>query len=64
MMLPTDLALIQDKKMRPWVEKYAADNALFFQDFSAAVLKLFELGVPFLEGSENNRWVFKSSNDS
>jgi cytochrome c peroxidase len=47
MMLPTDMALIQDKKFRPIVEKYAMDNDAFFQDFSKAVTTLFELGVPF-----------------
>jgi cytochrome c peroxidase len=56
MMLPTDLALIQDEKMRPWVEKYAEDNSLFFQDFSKVLLKLFELGVPF--ESSRERWTF------
>lgn len=63
MMLPTDYALIQDKQFRPWVEKYAKDNDLFFEDFKNVVLRLFELGVPFAEGTENQRWVFKSSND-
>lgn len=31
--------------MRPWVEKYAADQNLFFKDFSLAFAKLIELGV-------------------
>lgn len=56
MMLPTDLALIQDDIMRPWVEKYADDNDLFFHDFSNVLVKLFELGVPFKTKSE--RWTF------
>ena len=60
MMLPADMALIQDKKFKEWVQKYAADNDLFVKDFSAVVVKLFELGVPFAEGSE--RWVFKPVN--
>ena len=47
MMLPTDYALIQDPAMRPWVEKYAADEELFFKDFAAAFSKLLELGVKF-----------------
>ncbi|KAL7824164.1 heme peroxidase [Trichoderma gracile] len=59
MMLPTDMVLVQDKAFKPWVEKYAADNELFFRDFSNVVLRLFELGVPFAEGTENNRWTFK-----
>jgi len=62
MMLPADMALIHDKKFKQWVEKYAADNDLFFKDFSAVIVKLFELGVPFAEGSEIQRWVFKTSN--
>ncbi|KAI2629842.1 cytochrome c peroxidase [Hypoxylon sp. NC1633] len=47
MMLPADYALIQDKAMKPFVEKYAKDNDLFFKDFAAVITKLFELGVPF-----------------
>ncbi|GFZ49449.1 Cytochrome c peroxidase [Saitozyma sp. JCM 24511] len=45
MMLPSDMALIEDAKLRPWVEKYAADQDLFFKDFSLAFAKLIELGV-------------------
>ncbi|KAI0854244.1 heme peroxidase [Daldinia vernicosa] len=52
MMLPADYALIQDKATKPWVEKYAKDNDLFFKDFAAAVTKLFELGVPFKQDTE------------
>ncbi|KFY87458.1 hypothetical protein V500_06946 [Pseudogymnoascus sp. VKM F-4518 (FW-2643)] len=57
MMLPTDYVLIKDKGFRPWVEKYAKDNDLFFKDFAAVVTKLFELGVPFEEGAKE--YVFK-----
>jgi len=39
------MALIEDKDFRPWVEKYAADQKLFFKDFAAAFAKLIELGV-------------------
>lgn len=59
MMLPTDMALVQDKKFKPFVEKYAKDNDAFFKDFSDVVLRLFELGVPFAQGTENSRWTFK-----
>ena len=45
MMLPTDLALVQDAKMRPIVEEYAKDEKKFFADFAAAWIKLQELGV-------------------
>lgn len=47
MMLPSDIALVQDPKMKPWVEKYANDEELFFKDFAAAFAKLLELGVKF-----------------
>lgn len=52
MMLPTDLALVKDKKFLGVVKEYAKDNDVFFRDFSAVVVKLFELGVPFGEGVE------------
>lgn len=54
MMLPTDMALINDDKFREYVHKYANDNDAFFKDFSAAIVKLFELGVPF-QSSEKDR---------
>lgn len=47
MMLPTDMALINDNVFRQYVHKYAEDNDLFFKDFANVVTKLFELGVPF-----------------
>jgi cytochrome c peroxidase len=47
MMLPSDIALIQDSEFKKIVEKYAKDEDLFFKDFSAAFSKLLELGVPF-----------------
>jgi cytochrome c peroxidase len=58
-MLPTDLALASDKSFKPWVEKYAKDEALFFTDFSAVCLKLFELGVPFAETTDQSRMTLK-----
>jgi len=61
MMLPADMALVQDKTFRKHVERYAKDQDAFFKDFTEAVTKLFELGVPFKEGTE--RWTFKSSFD-
>ena len=45
MMLPSDLALIQGKNFRPFVQQYAKDNALFVKDFVAAYTKLTELGT-------------------
>ncbi|ETS87636.1 Cytochrome c peroxidase [Pestalotiopsis fici W106-1] len=53
MMLPADVALIEDKAMKPYVQKYAKDNDAFFKDFSSVIVKLFELGVPFKEGTES-----------
>jgi catalase (peroxidase I) len=44
MMLISDMALIEDEKFRPWVEKYAADQDLFFKDFVKAWVKVQELG--------------------
>ncbi|GMH89365.1 hypothetical protein TL16_g11434, partial [Triparma laevis f. inornata] len=47
MMLPADIALIQDPEFKKIVEIYAKDEDAFFKDFSAAFSKLLELGVPF-----------------
>jgi hypothetical protein len=46
MMLPTDLALIQDEKFRPFVEAYAKDQELFFKDFAGDFARLLSLGAP------------------
>jgi cytochrome c peroxidase len=62
MMLPTDIALIGDKAFKSWVEKYAKDNDLFFRDFAAVIVKLFELGVPFAETTDQSRMTFKPTN--
>ena len=45
MMLPSDIALIQDPKLRHFVEIYAKDEDAFFRDFAAAFSKLLELGI-------------------
>ena len=47
MMLPAELAFLHDQKFRPYVELYAKDEKVFFQDFAAAFSKLLELGVKF-----------------
>lgn len=60
MMLPADLALVQDKKFKEWVVKYANDNDLFFKDFASAFEKLLELGVKFKP--EGQVWEFKRRN--
>jgi cytochrome c peroxidase len=51
--------LVSDKTFKQWVQKYAKDEALFFKDFSAVVTKLFELGVPFAETTEQSPMIFK-----
>uniref|UniRef100_I1PA73 L-ascorbate peroxidase n=1 Tax=Oryza glaberrima TaxID=4538 RepID=I1PA73_ORYGL len=42
--LPSDKALLSDPAFRPLVEKYAADEKAFFEDYKEAHLKLSELG--------------------
>ncbi|XP_062215973.1 L-ascorbate peroxidase 1, cytosolic-like [Phragmites australis] len=42
--LPSDKALLNDPVFRPLVEKYAADEKAFFDDYKEAHLKLSELG--------------------
>jgi cytochrome c peroxidase len=45
MMLPTDIALLEDPKFRVWVERCAKDKDLFFVDFVSVFAKLTELGI-------------------
>lgn len=45
MMLPTDMALIDDPIFNKYVKIYAKDEDVFFKDFSAAFSKLLHLGV-------------------
>ncbi|KAJ9618064.1 hypothetical protein H2204_013213 [Knufia peltigerae] len=45
MMLPADMALLEDPAFRVWVDKYAKDKDLFFKDFADAFAKLLELGL-------------------
>lgn len=58
MMLPTDMALVQDKEFKKHVVRYAKDSDAFFKEFSDAFVKLLELGVPF---TTEERFVFKTS---
>lgn len=46
MMLPSDLALIQDEKFLSYVKAYAADEELFFKDFADVFGRLLSLGCP------------------
>ena len=45
MMLPSDLALIEDPEFMKYVQLYAKDQKTFFKDFSVAFQKLEELGT-------------------
>lgn len=45
MMLPTDMALLEDPSFSPWVKTYAEDKEVFFADFSKVFAKLIELGI-------------------
>ena len=46
MMLPTDVAMLDDPAYRPFVELYARDEEAFFADFADAFAKLLSLGCP------------------
>ena len=46
MMLPTDLALVEDAALKKHVVTYAKDEAAFTADFAGAFSKLLHLGVP------------------
>ena len=60
MMLPTDMALVQDPVFKKHVERYAKDDGVWFGEFRDVVVKLFELGVPFTS-SEGERMELKAS---
>ncbi|MCJ1406723.1 heme peroxidase [Ptychographa xylographoides] len=60
MMLPTDMALVQDKEFKKHVERYAKDDQVFFQEFRDVMVKLLELGVPF-QSKEEDRMSFHAS---
>ena len=49
MMLPSDLALVDDPKFKKYVVMYAADEQLFRKDFAKAASKLFALGTKDLQ---------------
>lgn len=52
MMLPTDIALKEDRGFLKYVKEYAADQDLFFADFSKAFTQLLENGTTFPKSSE------------
>jgi cytochrome c peroxidase len=45
MMLPTDIALTKDSSFRKYVDLYAKNRDVFFQDFRRVFSKLMELGI-------------------
>lgn len=60
MMMPADMALVNDKAFRKHVERFAKDSDAFFKEFSEVYVKLLELGVPF-ESKPEDRFVFKTT---
>ncbi|GAA5876465.1 hypothetical protein JCM3774_003784 [Rhodotorula dairenensis] len=63
MMLPTDMALIEDEKFLPWVKKYAEDRDAFYSDFAAVFSKLIELGVTRDDDYESAPTMSKEAGD-
>ncbi|KAJ7569925.1 hypothetical protein O6H91_01G100600 [Diphasiastrum complanatum] len=43
--LPSDRVLVEDSECKKWLEIYANNQETFFKDFSAAYLKLINLGA-------------------
>lgn len=64
MMLPTDYVLVQDKSFKKYAKAYADDVNLFFKDFSVAVSRLFELGVPTQQFVTSEPWIMKSLDEA
>jgi cytochrome c peroxidase len=60
MMLPIEIAMLEDKDFKPYFELYAKDASRFFEDFGDAFKKLIELGVEF-KGDEKE-YVFERAN--
>lgn len=60
MMLPIEITMLEDEKLKPYFELYAKDTAIFFEDFANAFKKLVELGVPFT--GEEKEYVFERLN--
>ncbi|KAL8843551.1 MAG: hypothetical protein Q9170_000055 [Blastenia crenularia] len=63
MMLPTDMALIQDKEFKKHVERYAKDDQVFFNEFRDVLVKLLELGVPFQSKPEDRMSLKPTTSD-
>ncbi|CDR36592.1 CYFA0S01e02806g1_1 [Cyberlindnera fabianii] len=56
MMLPADMALVEDANYKKIVEMYAKDQDLYFKDFAKDFQKLLELGIDFPKSTET--WYF------
>jgi cytochrome c peroxidase len=50
MMLPADLAILSDPEFRKYVDIYAKDEKVFFDDFASAFSKVDKLSsTPFFD---------------
>merc|ERR1712216_969511 len=45
--LPSDKLLPEDDDCLKWINKYAEDQDAFFRDFSAAYLKMIDMGATY-----------------
>ncbi|KAI5115692.1 hypothetical protein M0805_002835 [Coniferiporia weirii] len=63
MMLPTDYVLTTDKSFKKYAKAYAADQDLFFKDFSKAFSTLLELGVPESQWVSSEPWFLKTAEE-
>lgn len=63
MMLPTDMALINDAEFKKHVIRYAKESQTFFKEFSDVYCKLLELGVPF-KTEPKDRFTFKTTEET
>ena len=61
MMLPTDLALIQDDNFLKHVKTYAKSQDEFFKDFAVVFGKLIALGCPHMEEGKEGESKTKES---
>ena len=57
MHIRTDYVLTQDKSFKKYAKAYANSQELWFKDFSSAVSRLFELGVPPEQFSTPEPWI-------
>lgn len=60
MMLPADMAFIEDPEFRKYVVLYAKDGEKFANDFANAFAKLLELGIDFKTIDANQQGKIKS----